>query len=316
MVNSKKMRMYITVVSFLAAFLSFNTILKADIRVVTTIQPLHSLVANVMDGRGDLSLILEGSASPHNFTLKPSHAKMIEKADIIFWFGEDLETFLEKPLKSIPNKAKIISFMKLSEIPKLKFREKNIFEHTDDHKDDQKDEHGHKDGHAHGEYDAHLWLDPLNAKIILKEVARVLSEVDPSNAKKYNQNANNTRIKIDKMISDIGNDINKSARFITFHDAYQYFEKRFSITSMGSLTVNPDVQPGAKQVSDIQKLIKEKNIKCIFSEPQFNPKLIAMIAKNTSTRTGVFDPLGSKLAPGKSLYFNVIRNLANNLKGC
>jgi zinc transport system substrate-binding protein len=206
--------------------------------------------------------------------------------------------------------------MKLSEIPKLKFREKNIFEHTDDHKDDQKDEHGHKDGHAHGEYDAHLWLDPLNAKIILKEVARVLSEVDPSNAKKYNQNANNTRIKIDKMISDIGNDINKSARFITFHDAYQFFEKRFSIASMGSLTVNPDVQPGAKQVSDIQKLIKEKNIKCIFSEPQFNPKLIAMIAKNTSTRTGVFDPLGSKLAPGKSLYFNVIRNLANNLKGC
>ena len=340
MVNSKKMRMYITVGFFLAAFLSFNTILKADIRVVTTIQPLHSLVANVMDGRGDLSLILEGSASPHNFTLKPSHAKMIEKADIIFWFGEDLETFLEKPLKSIPNKAKIISFMKLSEIPKLKFREKNIFDDHDDHKDghkddhddhkdehkdghkdehdDHKDEHGHKDahGHAHGEFDVHLWLDPSNAKIILKEVAHVLSEVDPSNAKKYNQNANKTITKIDRMIRNIDKSINKSARFITFHDAYQYFEKRFGVASMGTLTVNPDVQPGAKQVSDIQKLIKEKNIKCIFSEPQFNPKLINMIAKNTSTKTGVFDPLGSTLEPGKSLYFDLIRNLAKNLGGC
>ena len=355
MVNSKKMRMYITVVAFLAAFFSFNPILKADIRVVTTIQPLHSLVSNVMDGRGDLSLILEGSASPHNFTLKPSHAKMIEKADIIFWFGEDLETFLEKPLKSIPNKAKIISFMKLSEIPKLKFREKNIFDDHDDHKDghkddhddhkdehkdghkdehddhkdehkdghkdehdDHKDEHGHKDahGHAHGEFDVHLWLDPSNAKIILKEVAHVLSEVDPSNAEKYNQNANKTITKIDRMIIDIDKSINKSARFITFHDAYQYFEKRFGVASMGTLTVNPDVQPGAKQVSEIQKLIKEKNIKCIFSEPQFNPKLINMIAKNTNSKTGVFDPLGSELASGKLLYFKLIRNLANNLKGC
>ena len=306
--------MYFTVVAFLAAFFSFNPILKADIRVVTTIQPLHSLVANVMDGRGDLRIILEGSSSPHNFTLKPSHAKMIEKADIIFWFGEDLETFLEKPLKSIPNKAKIISFMKLSKISKLKFREKNIFDDQDDHKDG----HGHKDahGHAHGEFDLHLWLDPSNAKIILKEVAHVLSEVDPSNAGKYNQNANKTITKIDRMIIDIDKSINKSARFITFHDAYQYFEKRFGVASMGTLTVNPDVQPGAKKVSEIQKLIKEKNIKCIFSEPQFNPKLIKMIAKNTNTKTGVFDPLGSELASGKLLYFNVIRNLANNLKGC
>ena len=319
------MKMYITFVAFLAAFFSFNPILKADIRVVTTIQPLHSLVSNVMDGRGDLSLILEGSASPHNFTLKPSHAKMIEKADIIFWFGEDLETFLEKPLKSIPNKAKIISFMKLSEIPKLKFREKNIFGDHDDHKDghkdehdDHKDEHGHKDahGHAHGEFDVHLSLDPSNAKIILKEVAHVLSEVDPSNAEKYNQNANKTITKIDRMIIDIDKSINKSARFITFHDAYQYFEKRFGVASMGTLTVNPDVQPGAKQVSEIQKLIKEKNIKCIFSEPQFNPKLINMIAKNTNSKTGVFDPLGSELASGQLLYFKLIRNLANNLKGC
>ena len=144
----------------------------------------------------------------------------------------------------------------------------------------------------------------------------MLSEVDPSNAEKYNQNANKTITKIDRMIIDIDKSINKSARFITFHDAYQYFEKRFGVASMGTLTVNPDVQPGAKQVSEIQKLIKEKNIKCIFSEPQFNPKLINMIAKNTNTKTGVFDPLGSELASGKLLYFKLIRNLANNLKGC
>ena len=337
MINSSKLKKYIIAIFFSLTFVYSNAPLKADIKVVTTIQPLHSLVANVMDGTGDLGLILEGSASPHNFSLKPSHAKMLEKADVVFWFGEDLEIFLEKALKTIPTKAKIISFMKLKEIPKLKFREKNIFEH-DDHKDEHKDEHKdghddhkdehkdeHKDGHddhkdehdhAHGEFDVHLWLDPINAKIMVKEIAHVLSDVDPSNAKKYNNNANKTLLKLDRMVLDIKKSINKRARFITFHDAYQYFEKRFEVASMGALTVNTDVQPGAKQISEIRKHVKEENIKCIFSEPQFNPKIIKVIAESTNIKTGVFDPLGSSFKPGKSLYFSLINDLSKNLSGC
>jgi len=327
MINSSKLKKYIIAIFFSVTFFYSASALKAEIKVVTTIQPLHSLVANVMDGSGDLGLILEGSASPHNFSLKPSHARMLEKADVIFWFGEDLETFLEKSLKTISTKAKIISFMKLNEIPKLKFREKNIFKHDDhdDHKDehkdahdDHKDEHGHKDahGHAHGEFDVHLWLDPINAKLMVKEIAHVLSEIDPSNAKKYNENADKTSLKIDIMVLEINKSINKKARFITFHDAYQYFEKRFKVPSMGALTVNTDVQPGAKQISEIRKHVKEENIKCIFSEPQFNPKIINVIAESTNIKTGVFDPLGSTFKPGKSLYFSLIKDLSKNLSGC
>ena len=329
MINTSKLKKYIIAIFFSATFFCFNSTLKAEIKVVTTIQPLHSLVANVMDGSGDLGLILEGSASPHSFSLKPSHARMLEKADVIFWVGEDLETFLEKSLKTIPTKAKIISFMKLNGIQKLKFREKNIFKH-DDHKDEHKDGHDehkdeHKDGHddhkdehnhAHGEFDGHLWLDPINAKIMVKEIAHVLSDVDPSNAKKYNNNANKTLLKLDRMVLDIKKSINKRARFITFHDAYQYFEKRFDVASMGALTVNTDTQPGAKQISEIRKHVKEENIKCIFSEPQFNPKIIKVIAESTNIKTGVFDPLGSSFKPGKSLYFSLINDLSKNLSGC
>ena len=151
---------------------------------------------------------------------------------------------------------------------------------------------------------------------MVKEIAHALSEADPANAEKYDQNDKKTRLKIDKMINDIGNTINKRASFITFHDAYQYFEKRFGIASMGTLTVNPDVQPGAKQVSEIQRFMKEKNVKCIFSEPQFNPKIINMLAKKTGAKTGVFDPLGSKFETGKPLYFNLIIAIAKNLEGC
>ena len=307
-------------------FFTINTKLKAEIKVVTTIQPLHSIISNVMGSKGNLKLILDGTASPHSFSFKPSHAKMIEDADVIFWVGKDLENFLEKPLKSIPQDAKIISFMELSKIKKLKFREKNIYEDHDDHdkhghkKDDHDDhdKHGHKDshGHAHGEFDGHIWLDPVNAKIIVQEVTHVLEEIDSANAKVYAENAKKTLKKLDLMIKNIDKSINKNANFVTFHDAYQYFEKRFGVESLGALTINTDVQPGAKQISEIKELVEHRNIKCIFSEPQFNPKLINMIANSTGAKTGVLDPLGSSYKTGKSLYFNLIKDLYANLNKC
>ena len=306
---------------------------KADIKVVTTIKPLHSLISNVMDGIGEPSLIIEGSTSPHSFVLKPSHAKLIEQADIIFWIGEDIETFMEKPLESIAKNAKKVSFMELSSIEKLKFREENIFEHEDhdDHGHDEKkdhDDHGHDEkedhddhgdgheGHHHGEFDAHIWLDPANAKEMLHEIAHELADLDPANADKYESNADNTIKSIDDMISSVSSRINKNAKFIVFHDAYQYFEKRFGVATAGALTLNTDVLPGAKQISEIKEVIAERDIKCIFSEPQFNPKIIETIAQDTGIKTGVLDPLGSIFDASQSQYFTLINDIGNKLKGC
>ena len=310
---------------------------KAEIKVVTTIKPLHSLISNVMDGVGVPALIIEGSNSPHSFVLKPSHAKLIEQADIIFWIGEDIETFMEKPLDSIAKNAKKISFMELDSISKLKFREENIFEHEDhddhghdedkdhdEHKHDEDkdhDEHKHDDhhgheGHHHGEFDGHIWLDPANAKEMLHEIAHELSDLDPDNASKYNKNADEAILAIDKLINDINAIIKKDAKFIVFHDAYQYFEKRFGISTAGALTLNTDVLPGAKQISEIQEVIEEKGIKCIFSEPQFNPKIIETIAEDTGIKTGILDRLGSTYDANKEQYFKLIKDLGNKFQNC
>ena len=99
---------------------------NADVNVVTSIKPIHSLASYVMDGVGKPDVIVDGYNSPHGFSLKPSHAKMIEKADLIIWVGEDLEAFLEKPLNTIAKKAVNVEIMDLSGIKKLKFREKYI----------------------------------------------------------------------------------------------------------------------------------------------------------------------------------------------
>ncbi|MAV82046.1 MAG: zinc ABC transporter substrate-binding protein, partial [Pelagibacteraceae bacterium] len=186
--------------------------------------------------------------------------------------------------------------------------------HDDEH-DGHDDEH---DGHNHGEYDAHLWLDPSNAIEMVLEISHELSELDPENKDKYKANANKTIVGLDKLINDVNKSLSKDVKYkyIVFHDAYQYFEKRFDITSAGALTLNPDVLPGAQQIKDIQKLIKEKNIKCIFSEPQYNPKIIETLANDTNITTGIMDPLGAYLDKGIPMYNELIMNISDSVKQC
>ena len=306
-------------------FLVFSLIssANAEVKVVTSIKPIHSLVSYIMDGVGKPDVIVDGYNSPHSFSLKPSHAKMLENADLVIWVGEDLEAFLEKPLQTIAKKAKNIELMDLKGIKKLEFREKNIFEEHDDHKekdghkehDDHKEKDGHE-GHGHGEHDPHVWLDPINAKVIVKEITNQLVQLDSKNNSIYKSNAKKALTDIDKLVKDIKKELNKDLRFVVFHDAYQYFENRFDIQVLGALTVNTDVIPGAEQLSEIREVIEHEKVNCLFSEPQFNPAIIKSIAKDTKIKTGILDPLGAKLDKGKNLYFDLLKNMSSSFKGC
>jgi zinc transport system substrate-binding protein len=262
---------------------------------------------------------------------------MLQEADIVFWIGEDLESFLETPLESIAANSRHITLMDSNEIELLKFREKNIFGGHDDHDDhadehdehgdehdehaDEHDEHGdehddHHDGHAHGEHDIHFWLDPEIAKTIVKIVTRELSEIDPANASTYKSNSTKAMNEIDQLIRDTKSKINSNASYVVFHDAYQYFEKRFGVEVVGALTVNPEVLPGARQLSEIREVIEHENINCLFSEPQFNPSIAETIAQDTGIKAAVLDPLGAELNPGKDLYFDLIGNIASSFESC
>ena len=307
----------IHLISTLIGLLVFSTISKADLKVVTSIKPIHSLASYIMDGVGSPGLIVDGYNSPHSFQLKPSHAKMLEQADIIFWIGEDLENFLEKPLATIAKKAEKIELLEIKGIKKLKFRERNIFEeheghddHGDDAKKEEHDDHDDHDDHGHGEYDPHIWLDPINAKVILNEITEHLIENDSKNAATYKSNLAKAISEIDKLIIDVITETNTDLSYVVFHDAYQYYENRFNVNILGAMTVNPDVMPGAEQIHEIHEVIEHDNVSCILSEPQFNPDIIKSIAKDTSVKTGVLDPLGANLKPGKDLYFDLIRNMS------
>ena len=363
----KKIKILSFAISILS-ILTFFTPANAELKVVTSIKPIHSLASYLMDGVGKPDLIVDGYASPHGFSMKPSHAKMLQNADIVFWVGEGMENFLEKPLSSIAKKAEKIELMEIKGLNVLKFRERNIFdEHDHDHghddhgkkeddhddhghddhgkkeddhddhghddhgkKEDDHDDHGHDDhgkkeddhddhgheGHGHGEFDAHIWLDPINAKAILNEMVEHLIENDPKNEAKYKNNLDKALKDIDKMTIEVMTELSNSVSSIVFHDAYQYFEKRFNVKILGAFTVNTDVMPGAEQLAEIREIIEHDKVACVFSEPQFNPDIINAVAKDMKIKTGVLDPLGATLDPGKDLYFKLIRNMSNSFKGC
>tara|TARA_B100001250_G_scaffold187024_1_gene160766 strand:+ start:188 stop:1204 length:1017 start_codon:yes stop_codon:yes gene_type:complete len=334
----KKIPFILSILSFLTFFTSAN----AETKVVASIKPIHSLASYLMDGINKPDLIVDGYASPHGFALKPSHAKMLQEADIIFYVGEGVENFLEKPLKSIAKNAEKIELMEIKGLKKLKFRERNIFDDHDDHghdedghKEDDHDDHGHDDhgkkeddhddhghdedgheGHAHGEYDPHIWLDPENAKVILKEMAEHLIENDEKNSAIYKKNLAKALKDIDNLIKDTKSELSKSVASIVFHDAYQYFEERFNVNILGAFTVNTDVMPGAEQLAEIREIIEHDKVACVFSEPQFNPDIIKAVAKDMDIKTGVVDPLGATLNPGKDLYFDLIKNMSASFKNC
>ena len=295
--------------------------------VVASIKPVHSLVAAVMEGVGEPDLIVSGSGSEHVHSLRPSDAQALQNADVVFWIGEGMETYLVSPLGTLSFDAKVVALADTDGLEKLPLREGGPFEahehHHDSHEHPHSDhdhDHDHDAGHAHeeGHYDLHFWLDPLNAKVLVQKIETVLSEADPENRAAYAENARRYGERLDQLVAEVGKVLDgvREKPSIVFHDAYQYFEHRFGVNVAGSITVSPEVMPGAQRLNEITERVKSSGATCIFAEPQFEPKLVTVVAGGTEARTGVLDPLGAELADGPELYIELIRNMAKSFKDC
>ncbi|WP_276118095.1 MULTISPECIES: zinc ABC transporter substrate-binding protein ZnuA [Pararhizobium] len=294
--------------------------------VVVSIKPIHSLVASIMQGVGEPALIVEGAASPHTYSMKPSNAAALEKANIVFWVGHGLEAFLEKPLESLGSGAEIVELDDAPGLEKLKFREGGAFEaHDDGDEHDASAEgaegHAHEEaGHHHdeGEFDMHLWLDPANAKAMAAQIEATLTAADPDNAAAYKANLEALGIRLDALDKQIAETVApiKDKPFIVFHDAYQYFEHRYHVKVAGSITVSPETLPGAARLKQIHEKIVELGATCVFAEPQFEPKLVNVVLEGTPAKSGTLDPEAATLDAGPDLYFQLMEGIGTSLKTC
>lgn len=280
--------------------------------VVVTIKPLHALVAGVMDGVGRPTLLISGGATPHHLAMRPSQARAVNNASVLFWVGAAMEAFLEKTVAGLGAGVRIVTVGRLPDLRRLPVREGGAWaapagEIADDHP-----------GHVDDGYDPHIWLDPRNAKVVVSAVSEALGAVDPNNAAVYAANRTAMHRRLDRLEAEIHARLGtvKSMPYIVFHDAYQYFERRFGTNAVGSIATYEAARPGARRLHDMRKKILASGAVCLFTEPQFEPALVATLIEGTATRTGTLDPVGADLKPGVGAYSTLLRAIAANLDDC
>lgn len=290
--------------------------------VVVTIPPVHGLVADVMAGVGTPRLLLPGGVSPHAYALRPSDSRALHDAALIVWVGGDLETFLEKPLRTLAAKARIL---RLSDAPGVALLPNRPAGTRVSDGRERQDASGHGSGHDHGNdhdhghgFDPHLWLAPSHARAIVAAAAAALAEVDPANAAHYRANAARTQRSLDSLETEIAAALRpvRDVPFVVFHDAFQYFEKAFGLRSVGALALSPERKPGARRLIELRRTIRETGARCAFAEPQFSPSLIATLLSGTGAQAGSLDALGATVPPGPGAYHAIMRDLASDVVAC
>lgn len=271
-------------------------------KVVASIKPVQSLAARVMAGVGTPSLLVAGAASPHSYSLKPSDMQALEDADLVFWMGPGFETFLVQPIAAA--KVQAVALMDAPGITALRGRTGGLWDSSLQAKD--------------AGVDPHLWLDVANAQAMVREIAARLSTADGGGASRYAANARALLADLDALDGELRARL-ASARdkpFIVFHDATHYFEARYGLTGAGAVIIGPERPPGARRVDALRARIHQNDIACLFTEPQFEPKLITTLAGDAPVKTMVLDPEGAALTPGPALYFDLMRGLARSFADC
>lgn len=282
----------------------------ADLNVVVTIKPLHALVSQVMTGVGTPELLVQGAASPHTYALKPSDASKLNRADVFFRMSDAMEPFTAKVAKSLPKRVQVITLQSTRDLKLYQRRTGATFDDGHDHSDAH--------DHSHDSTDGHSWLDPVNAKVLVDRIAQVLSAKEPANAARFAANAAALKTKLDELSAELARDLAPVAGkpYVVFHDALQYFERRYTLRVVGSISISPDVPPSAKRLSTLRKKIASLGAVCVFAEPQFDTRLVDNVIEGTRARTGTIDPEGIRIEPGSDLYFTLLRNLTQDLKNC
>ncbi|WP_414917725.1 zinc ABC transporter substrate-binding protein ZnuA [Pseudomonas sp. IT-P4] len=300
-------RLFSVFVAFIASFLLIGSA-QAEVKVLTSIKPLQLIAAAVQDGVAIPEVLLPPGASPHNYALRPSDVRKVQSVDLLYWIGPDMEGFLPRVLngRTLPNVA-------VQDLPGMKLR--RFAEDNHSHAEEA-DEHDHD--HRPGSLDAHLWLSPVNARVIATKMAADLIAADPANAARYESNlkafderldALDARLK--KRLADV-----QGKPYFVFHEAFDYFEDAYGLKHVGVFSVAAEVQPGAQHVAAMRARLQEVGKTCVFSEPPLRPRLAETLVAGLPVKLAELDALGGYTPATVQGYEQVLEKLGNDLAGC
>ncbi len=305
-----------------AAMFTLSASVVAAPRVATDIAPVHSLVAMVMKDIGQPQLVIQRGASPHSYSLRPSEAAALEDAEVVFWTSSQLTPWLERALENLSGDARRVELVQTEGTVRHEFREAIEFSQPQEPAVDRHEhadhDHDHDHDHSHEGIDPHAWLDPLNAQNWITVIANTLAQTDPANAAAYRSNANEARERLSTLIAEVDTELEpvRNDAFIVFHDAYQYFEKRFELNGVGAIALSDATDPSPARIAAIRRIVEHHDVRCVFAEPQFNPALVTTVLNGTDAGTGVLDPLGSDIPEGIGFYPALLQDLSSSLADC
>ena len=300
-------RLFSIFVAFVASFLLIGSA-QAEVKVLTSVKPLQLIAAAVQDGVAVPEVLLPPGASPHNYALRPSDVRKVQSVDLLYWIGPDMEGFLPRVLK-----GRTLPSVAVQDLPGLKLR--HFAEDNHSHAEEA-DEHDHD--HRPGNLDAHLWLSPINARVIATKMAADLSAADPANAARYQSN-----LKVfDECLDAL--DLRLKARlagiagkpYFVFHEAFDYFEDAYGLKHTGVFSVAAEVQPGAQHVAAMRTRLQEVGKTCVFSEPPLRPRLAETLVAGLPVKLAELDALGGYTPATAQGYEQLLEKLGNDLAGC
>ncbi|OOF36038.1 zinc ABC transporter substrate-binding protein ZnuA [Rodentibacter heidelbergensis] len=301
--------------------------MMANADVLASVKPLGFITSAIVNGVTDTQVLVPTGASPHDYSLKLSDIQKVKSADLVLWVGEDIDSFLEKPVSQI-DRQKVMTIAELADIKPLLTQAHHEHAHENDdhnHQHEHKHEHkaGHEHNHDHEHHDGlstnwHVWYSPKISQIVAQQVADKLIGQFPTkkaviekNLADFNRTLAEQSDKINAQLAPF-----KEKGFFVFHDAYGYFNDAYGLKQTGYFTINPLVAPGAKTLAHIKEEIAEHRVNCLFAEPQFTPKVVESLAKGTSVNVGRLDPIGDGVALGMNSYANFLQATADSYTQC
>ena len=300
-----------------------------SLQIVTDTPVTHSLVSMVTGDIGQVSVLMQGTSSPHNYSLRPSEAASLQSGDLLVWTSRTLTPWLANVLLNDNQDIDSIELMSAPGTLKLDFRNQAIFDDDHDHDHAESDEAEHSNDTAHADeaehtdddehgIDPHGWLDPVNAIYWLDLIAEKLSIADPQHASSYQSNAQTAKEQIQQAQLQIGEQLAPvvGRPFVVFHDSYHYFEDRFKVFAKATISLGDAEAPGIRRMTALRDELQASNINCLFTEPQFSDRLIKSLTRNLDVSIGTLDPIGAGIALGSDLYIQVLGNIASELGNC
>lgn len=281
-------------------------------RVIVSLKPIHALVAGVMQGVAQPQLLLRGYTSPHAYVLRPSDIRSLHRADLLFWVGPELETFLVQAVENLPpsvERVTLITSEMIQTLPNRRGGLGDLSSHAS---------LGAEASHQHGQEDPHIWLDPDNAKQIVRLAGRVLMRRFPTFAAKFQANVTWMLQRLQQLDQELKQQLLpvQDVAFLVYHDAYHYFVRHFGLRSLGAVTLNPDQPFGVRHLGNLRRFLGTSQATCLFTEPQFQTPMIQTLVEGHAIKVGVLDPLGAGVAEGVEHYFQWMKALAHNLTEC